>query len=345
MNNIKLIYLSLWLWVCFSGTINAQDIQFSQIYQADLLLNPAFAGRDYRNRIMSHSRLQWPNASAPYTTTFFSFDKYLHKYKSGVGVMALYDRQGPGTIQSYEIHSIYTYELHLSEEIALRMALQGGVVRRVLSDEGLIYPDQLSDDGISSGASRLNTPSTVYPDFGGSFLFFTPKLWFGLNVGHLNSPQFSFFNDNNRLPERYTAIFGYKFDLSRPHATSYEGFVKDFYIYPLIHYKHQGKLDQVEIGAYGIDDQFLFGLFYRGIPFKKYNDRTHNNESIITLVGWKYGPVSFTYSYDWIISELTPAAPRGAHEINITYVFPRNPKHKPPKMLPCPNFNKDTGLF
>ena len=115
-------------------------------------------------------------------------------------------------------------------------------------------------------------------------------------------------------------------------------------IYPVLNFKSQDKHDQFEIGSYAVYDVFLIGAYYRGLPFKKYNEDLHNHESIIISTGYDYkGKIHISYSYDWVISQQFGHT-GGAHEINITLNPIIVPKHlrkkKVQKSLPCiPFFN------
>ena len=146
--------------------------------------------------------------------------------------------------------------------------------------------------------------------------------------------------DNPTLPVNHDIKVGYKFSLGKVNPQSYIGSVKEFFVFPIVHYKIQEENDQIELGANMIDDQLMVGLWYRGIPFKKYKSHLHNNEALILIAGWRLKQIEFSYSYDIVFSKLTPAKTGGAHEINISYVFPNHIKQKTYRSLPCPDFQR-----
>ena len=90
----------------------AQDVQLTQFYEADVLLNPALVGKAHHPRIMGHQRLQWPGASAKYLTSLVALDSYSAKYQSGFGGYFLHDYQGNGQVSSKELSLLYAYDLH-----------------------------------------------------------------------------------------------------------------------------------------------------------------------------------------------------------------------------------------
>ena len=90
-------------------------------------------------------------------------------------------------------------------------------------------------------------------------------------------------------------------------------------------------------------EPIIFGMWYRGLPFKKFNELS-NNESVVMLVGFvkkaKDDVLHLGYSYDYTISELG-AGSGGAHEVSISYAWSTRDPRKPPKhvmQIPCPDF-------
>ncbi len=139
---------------------------------------------------------------------------------------------------------------------------------------------------------------------------------------------------------KFAVTGGYKIYLKEKRYLAYLEKEKEVSITPTIHYKAQGKSDQADIGVYFIYDQLMAGVWYRGLPFKKYPS-FQNSESLVVLLGWKYQSFSFGYSYDFTVSKLQTIGSGGAHELNITYVYHKSKKYKPMKRLPCPSFFKN----
>lgn len=328
-----------------ASSVYSQDVQFSQFHIADLLANPGLTGSQNRNRFMLHQRLQWPGLAGKYTTSLFSFDTYLHKYKSGIGAYVAMDNQGSGVYKTVICNFLYSYELDINKEWAVRMGLQGGFYNKSLNDENLVYSDQVTSEGIdySYVNERLGSINFTQPDFGAGFVAYDDRFWIGASFYHINKPQQPLISGSETYPQLFSFITGYKIPIGSINPHSYTGYIKDFYLFPLVHYKMQGSSDQIELGADLINDQLRLGMYYRGIPFKRYNSKLHNNESIILLAGWKYANLDVSYSYDIVFSRLSRANTAGAHEIHLSYIFPRETKKNNFKKLPCPNFQKSTS--
>jgi type IX secretion system PorP/SprF family membrane protein len=341
---IKVILLLLTL---IGIEVKAQDFQFSQFYNVPLYMNPAFAGSLHKTRISLHQRLQWPRLDARYTTSVLSADKYFANYKSGMGLIIMQDYQGGGQISSSEIHLMYSYELVLNRKFTFRPGLQLGYVSRHIDYAELRFPHQYDNQqGLVGSQDPQDIGKTVkgYADVSAGGVLYSKAFWTGFAVHHINTPNQSFKGNGivSKLPAQFSLVSGYKIVLYK--KVSLHNDKQEVSITPTFQYKWQGKSDQLDLGLYGAANQFLVGIWYRGIPIKYYTDSTgnkfQNNESVIAFVGWKGEVMRIGYSYDFVISRLARARTGGAHELNITFVFDtkRHKKKKIMKRLPCPSF-------
>lgn len=337
-----------------TGIIVGQDVQFSQFYTANIYQNPAFVGSTHYSRAMAHARSQWRGLDkysnvngGKFMTYFAGFDTYLKDYKSGLGGYLFYDQIGTDRIVSKQATLMYSYEVNVNNRFTFRPGLQLGIANRSYDYQNLLFPRELSDDGVISNSYNLNEGTQKnYLDVGTGFLFYDSDFWVGFSAKHLNNPNIASFGIS-RLPLIYDLTAGYKFILHTKNTLNYRtGTSTEFSITPTAHYKFQGKTDQIDFGVYGIYDWFLAGVWYRGIPFKKYKDFKYvNNESMVAQVGFRWDRYTFNYSYDFVVSKLGGIRQTGgSHEINITYIFKphiRLASSKPTKRLPCPDFERN----
>ncbi|MFN3402646.1 MAG: type IX secretion system membrane protein PorP/SprF [Cytophagaceae bacterium] len=324
----------------FNNNAVAQDIQFSQFYNVPLYLNPAFAGSAHGTRVGFNQRLQWPKVDGKYISSYLGIDSYFPEYKSGVGVYFLQDFQGSNNISSSQASLVYSYQIHLSEQLIFRPALEVGLISRSVNYSQLKFPQEFNDTtGYRKNSSLdMANPRKTFTDIGSGGMLYTKSVWFGFSFHHLNQPNQSMFNTKSKLPIKGAFVAGYKIDLTEKSKYSEEE--KEFSITPTVHYKFQGQNDQVDFGLYVTYNYFVVGGWYRGIPTKRYERRFHNNESAIILLGFSANGFKFGYTYDFVTSKLAVARTGGAHEINLTYVFqpPRAKKRKPMRRMPCPSF-------
>jgi len=338
----RLIVCLLSLFV--SANCMSQDIQYSQFYANVIYLNPAFAGNAHALRGMYHQRVQWPALDAKYITSHFSLDHYFSQANSGVGLMVYKDWQGANTLASTEVALQYAYELHLTTAHTFRAGLQTSYVTRAIDYSVLTFPDQYSANGYLG--KNTNQPyssgSVRYLDFTTGGIFYSDRYWLGLTYAHINRPEQSFYGEGSRLPYKLEYTAGYRIDLQKKHDLYKSDQGKDVYLTPTVHYKLQGKSDQLDLGLYMLYDHLIAGFWYRGIPIlKRYRGTLQNNESIVALIGWRVQNLSLSYSYDATVSKLVRAGTAGSHEINITYLYDlTKKKRKVMKKIPCPHFYK-----
>jgi type IX secretion system PorP/SprF family membrane protein len=257
------------------------------------------------------------------------------------------DNQGQGNIRSTEVGLQYAYQFQVSESSFVRLGLQGSYVTRNINYFGLTFGDQYTDRGfiqgsISGDAGLLGgSPSNKYLDFSTGGLFYSDWFWVGASAHHINRPNQDFVvSANNRLPVKGSIHAGLRIPLA-----GYTGLAdeqdREISFSPVILYKFQGKYDQLDLGAYLTYSPITLGAYYRGIPFKKYNQTINNHDAVALLAGYRVDKFSIGYSYDVTISTLGNSG--GSHELSLSYIFDRpegrrgGPRKKN-RALPCPKF-------
>lgn len=344
---LSILFISLFtlLGTLKLNILKAQDIQFSQFYAVDLYQNPAFAGESHHGRAMVHNRVQWPALHAKYTTYFAAYDQYFGRYNSGFGISVLHDIQSNNIISSTDIGLYYSYELHLSPQYTLRAGFQADIFNRSLDYSSLNFPSQFNNSGFQGGSPATNldvfNKKKTFADLSTGYVFYNTQFWIGLAFHHLNQPNQTYTKGESRLPIKYSVTGGYKFILKQ----YVSGLVTDsdplneISITPTAHYKAQLKADQFDAGLYSNVRRLVLGVWYRGIPFKKYSAEFQNSESMVFIIGVKGHNYGISYSYDHTISTLARVPTYGSHEIHLDYTFGKHRKNaKPSKKTPCPKF-------
>lgn len=359
---MKLLYYILFAILSVTNAF-AFDPQFSMFYSVPLYINPAFAGSRHANRAIFHQRWQWPNQAARYTTSFFGFDTFSEKYRSGFGVSAVADNQmgtgllgTGGSISDVHLKASYAYELYVNRAITMRFGLEGGFIQRninALSTISDVTPDGITGKSFQGG-------QILIPTIGAGTVLYTGNLYAGLTVNHINQPNVAYAsNEKALLPMKITLVGGYKIPLALS-GSSYnkngrKGAKDLMYLTPTFTYKHQNGneqsltalgqgADQIDLGLYLTRKWFIAGVWYRGIPFKgiKAGSTTlRNNESIVFLLGAGYNGFGFGYAFDLTVSSQRLVNTYGAHELNLTYTFKTKRRKGPARVLPCPDFEED----
>lgn len=339
MKNISFLVV---LFFLFSVKLSvAQDVQFSQFYAAPLYLNPAFAGANERGRAGLNFRRQWPSLNHSFTTVSAFTDYHLRNLNSGIGLIVNQHQEDFLGFQSTNIGLMYAYKLKLSDNLVLRAGVQGSFFHKNVNFENLIFGNQID---IVNGQVTGNSGEVFNIDANTSFLslssgllMYSSNFWFGASVHHINQPNQSFLDQNSVLKRKYSFHSGYKFNLAnggRLRSLSYQFQERSLSI--AANYKKQGGFEQFDLGFQLYLQPLVFGLWYRGIPWRATENDITNVDAIIALVGVELNKnISISYGYDFTISTLANAT-GGAHEISFTYQFGKvSRRSKRDTILPC----------
>jgi len=332
-NSYTLIFIVLMLIPPL--TMRGQDPQSSQAYAAPMYLNPAFTGNTIQSRVSANYRKQWIKVPGAFTSYSFSYDQFLRKYRSGVGLTFVNDKAGSGALRHNSIGGLYSYVFQLSRNVGIRAGVRASYVIRALDFNKLTFADQIIRQDPSNTIETFDRLGKSYADFATGAVLFWSSGWLGCSFDHLNRPNEPFQGQDARLPIKYTMQGGYRFVLTEDVKGNS---VKD--ITTSVIYKGQQDWDQLDIGAYYQYKVMIAGIWYRGLPgFKSYKRGYSNNDAVVLMLGLRIKDyVHFGYSYDITISKLGVGT-QGSHELALIYEFAqpeykRNGK-KQKFMVPC----------
>lgn len=300
----------------FWGVCQAQDPEFSQFYANPLYLNPAFAGSTECGRINLNYRNQWPSMGNAYVTFSASYDQFIPSINSGIGFLAISDRQGDGALVRSGVSGFYSYKLRVSEPILISFGVQGTYYMESLNWDKLIFADQIdpTTGNINPSTNETPPPNTNISavDFSaGAIMYFNDEWFVGLAVDHMNQPDLSFYdNTNSKLPMRITAHGAVTINLSRG-MLGYPD-PDDWVLQPAILYMQQEDFHQLNFGLYLNKNPFVVGAWFR--------EDFQNRDAIIALIGLTWNKIRVGYSYDYTISKLGGST-GGAHEISFAWDF------------------------
>ncbi len=316
----------------------AQDPQFSQYYAAPLYLNPALAGINQKGRAGVNYRQQWPSIPASFETFSAYIDYNFEDYNSSGGFIVTNDREGLAGLNSTTIGLQYAYQTFVNYKWAFRPAMQVSYTLRDINFDKLVFGDQLDATGVINPATveDLNTGLNVnYFDLAFGGILYSNNVWIGASFHNILEPNQSLIGGESILPSRFSLHGGYKLPLNVGKPGTYEG--RERSITPTFNFRSQGEFDQLDLGVYLTLQPVIFGLWYRGIPVKQF-ENFPNNEALIFMVGITQKNLSLGYSYDYTLSQLGIEA-GGAHEISLMVSFNWGDPRKPPREvreLRCP---------
>lgn len=319
---LKLFVLAGLLSVFVTDEYSAQDPQFTQFYANPLYLNPAFAGTVKCPRFSLNYRNQWPQLSGNFVTYSASYDQHVPVISGGVGLIAVSDVAGKGTLRSNSITGIYSYQRPINRYFSIKLGVSAGYTQKTLDWGRLTFGDQIDDRRgfiyttreIPRGGDRS------FVDFSGGILGFSEKFYFGAAAHHINQPNESLINGTSRLPVRFTGHAGMVLPLQADRRGRSESSIS-----PNILYQLQDDLTQINIGVYVQKGPLVFGAWYRV------------DDSFIGLLGVHAGNLKIGYSYDLTTSKLTPST-GGSHEVSMSTTLKCKKRKVTMRAINCPSF-------
>lgn len=328
-------WVMIMLAVC-ALQVSAQDVHFSQFFAAPLITNPANTGNFTGSfRIGGNYRDQWGSVTIPYRTYDLYADAGISpgrsKNRLGIGLLALGDVAGDGALSSQRGLVSLAYHLQLDRDAIYRLSvgLSGGLIQRQIRFNQLTFDNQWNgyyfDMALPNGESGFNEDFTYWDAGAGVLLTISPlsytRYFIGASVLHLNEPNESFYNDDNKLSRRLQLQTGAYFPLSGK-----------LNMQPMAYVSLQGAAYEVIGGsnfAYSLNEgdnprSWLFGVWYR------YYDAAW------LLMGCTFGNLSTSVSYDLNFSDLTAASnAMGGLELALVYTFRSRDKNNG---LECPAY-------
>jgi type IX secretion system PorP/SprF family membrane protein len=330
--------LTIFLVLFLSINGRAQDIHFSQFFEAPLLRNPSLAGIFTGDiRVQAVYRDQWNSVTTAYKTTSLNAEYKLPIGKGSdfitPGIQVLHDRAGTVSWVSTHILPALNYHKSLSSERNryLSVGFMGGPVRRHF-DRTKMSTNTMYD-GMGDGESFVQ-PNYTYIDAAAGMSYNSQlgenpdnNFYLGIAYHHFNRPKNSFYRDASaELNPKMVASGGIRFSVT---PGSYLTIQSD--------YSTQGSFRELMGGAlYGIKigpelDKPLYTI--HGGLFTRWND------AIIPVIKLDYAPFSFSLSYDVNISNLrTSSYGRGGFELGVSFIsFTRKDNSSINSVL-CPKF-------
>ncbi len=332
MKRIRLIIVAIAASLCFDNA-KAQDLSFSQTFEAPLYLAPSFAGLTNGSRIGVNYRNQWPGVGSVYQSYAVGVDHFFDAFSSGLGLLWVCDNQGKGLLVDNEIRLLYAYEFAINRSIFVRPGISFDFGQRKIDQGKMVsYTDISSDGTYVAGGSSIEIERTKRSRFdaGASVMVYNSDFWVGAAFDHLMQPDVSFTDIEDELGFKYSIFGGYKIT----YEESYRGSEPKTITFA-VNYKHQYSYNQLELGAYWYFSPVEIGVKYRGLFFKV-NDELDNNDAIIPSIGVNIGALRIGYSYDMTISGLSNYG-NGAHEVSVMYrIIPDDVRRRSYKMKPVP---------
>jgi type IX secretion system PorP/SprF family membrane protein len=319
--NLKNLILLGFFYVSFHSI--AQDPTFTQFYSNPVYLNPALAGSSGCPRVALNYRNQWPQLTGNFITYAAAYDTYAKNISGGVGIMAMHDQQGQGTIQTSMIAGTYSYYLKVNRKFRIMFGGQASYFQKYLDWSKLTFGDQIDPRRgfiYQTGDVPRGDGSHGFFDVSAGMVGFTKNFYFGLAAHHLNRPDESMILGESRLPIRVTGHMGANIKLGQRGRYS-----SSTTLMPNVIYQYQNGFQQFNIGAYLKYEAFTIGAWYR------------NRDAFIVSLGITTEKFRIGYSYDLTVSQLGGVT-GGSHEICMGINLKCKKQMKDFRRISCPSF-------
>ncbi len=304
----------------------AQDIHFSQFYEASMLRNPALTGvynGDYRFGMQY--RNQWSSISSPFQTAMASAEMKKQIGESqdfiGIGVLGFFDRTGSINLTTLSGNVSLSYNKALNEEHGtfLSIGLMGGYLQRNYDPSKMTLGNQYNpatggyDPTLPAGENFPN-PKLSQMDIGLGINYTSntgadnkTNYSVGLAAYHLTRPENNF----------YGGLAGIRQDMRiNVNASANWLLTETWSVQAQSNLMLQGNYREIILGGLvgrtnaenGSEDKLVFygGLLYRV------------QDAIIPVVKIDYNDLTFGMSYDMNVSKLRAASNiRGGFELSI----------------------------
>jgi type IX secretion system PorP/SprF family membrane protein len=337
MNTIKQLRVALAVFL-LPAAAQAQDLHFSQFFEAPLLRNPALAGIFTGDiRVQALYRSQWNSITNAYKTTSLNGEYKMPIGKADdfltVGLQLLYDQAGTVSWKTTHVLPTINYHKSLSSEVNryLSVGFMGGMVQSTF-DRSKIETSSSYSTG-SDGEATLG-PKQSYFDAAAGISFNTQwtqksddNLFVAVSYHHFNRPKRTFYSDGGtELNPKLVMSAGMKFSITE---SSYFNIQGDFSKQAQTQEAVLGMLYGVKLGPELDNPKYTI----HGGAFVRVND------AFIPVIKLDYHPFTVSFSYDVNISKLkTSSLGRGGFELGISYIGRNKRREEMKGVIFCPKY-------
>lgn len=329
--DFKFYVIAAFVSLSYGHIAAQQSFNFSQYMVNPYIFNPAAGGTTGDVDVQASYRRQWVNFPGSPTSTYVTAHAPIKIYKKpnalrklqpfhSLGCFIYQDVAGP--IKKQSALGSYGYNLPLTKNLRLAMAMFGGVVTYQVDYSILVF-DQ---DG-----EHLAFNKKTMPDFSIGTWLHNDHFYIGASINHLLNGNLNFLNDEgtsstqekSNLPYHFYLTGGYNIPLGYRQGRKN---VHDYYIVPSIMFKYAGTGTSPALDfnvKFKKTNAFWIGASYR------------SGDAFALLVGvtalsTERNVLEVSYSYDYPITRIQQFS-TGSHEIIVGYKFKRKQK------ILCPN--------
>ena len=316
--------LSFLFFIISFTTLRAQDVHYSMYDFSPLILNAGETGYfegDWRGT--ANFREQWKSLGDPFQTISAAYDQHLYMLPGqfSVGLLFINDRSGNIDLINNRIALSFAYK----KETAVwdySVGVQTGLVLKSFGLNGTTFPEQYNDNigafdpSLPLSEQNLGNQRNYFNLNAGGLVvrkFRSGQVKLGISAMHLNSPDVSFFEREEKLEPRLNTYIQVRKDLA-----------SNLFVRPMILLaRHNGAQELLlggDVGLYAPESDFVDEIFL-GIDVRDGFNR--NGDAFIASLGFAMDNFTVGLAYDINYSGLNESTNnRGAIEVSLIYISP-----------------------
>ena len=262
----RLIVFILLLGYAGKGSIQAQDISFSQPNAMPLYMNPGFAGSKGGVRLIAGGHLQWMNQMGGYSASYFSYDQYLRCLRGGLGLEAYSVVESGGAMGSDFIRMSYSPTISVGKrkddstrQVVIKPGVYVGIGNHYNRWDKFSWGDMIAPAyGFIYSTNEVENKNNVqFPDFGTGILVYGKQFYGGVSLAHITEPEMGFLFTGTPLPIRTIVQGGY--------CLQGQEWLGKFTLSPSIIYENQSGWNMLNVTITGTRGMFIGGISGRSV--------------------------------------------------------------------------------
>ncbi len=319
INYLKRLFFLLSIFFASFFTIKAQNYNFSNLYSEKMMFNPAYSGLSKLSEFTLN-----------YSKNFFSdkyaasFNKYIPKYNTGIGIFAYNNRLGKNAINNYNISIIYSYRVEINHKSLINTALQASYFQQSVNAENLIFSNQINPitQTIQPNTSEFNFQPYKTPDFSFGTAYVSNKYRTGISLHH--GDKLFIKTEKKQLKPKLTIHFGKVF------SVMFSDKAKKILLTPELIWQTQNNFHQIIYAIHGIYNKFLTRFYL------KHNLNFNSFEGIVGI-GLRTKKLSISYTYSMTFTKHI-SMPTSTQGVRLQYSFGKQKKINSQNTIYCLNF-------
>ncbi|MDR1896397.1 MAG: PorP/SprF family type IX secretion system membrane protein [Prevotellaceae bacterium] len=305
------------IFLCAASSLQAQDPYLAIKPAMPLWFNPAYAGNEYYTRATLNYRNHYPASGTGFATYSASFDTYIDRYNSGLGITLMSDQLGSKSYSYSSAGLFWSYKITTGSSSYIKAGLTGNIFYGINDPNSLLFPDMINPDGTTDpNLFTYDRLSTFGADFGFGALFSSNFFETGAAIHHLGREDKNlYWSRPVRIfahAEWYIPIFGKTRYSTRKGFTYY---LKESALKPNIFVTHQAK---VTLWGVGLAYQFL--NFNAGVSSRQ--NFKLNSFTTSFHIGYFSDIMEIHYAFDLgVTGKNFRGLATSSHEIGIVFKF------------------------